>query len=78
MKKFWFVRSASVSVVTLSSSLRFEQKGFKLVAIRMMRPGEAHLREHYADLSHRYSHLFYHRVFMFLEAPVFVFPSEAE
>jgi len=32
---------------------RFEQKGFKLVAIRMMRPGEAHLREHYADLSHR-------------------------
>ena len=46
---------------------RFEQKGFKLVAIRlvsasvffqikplrMMRPGEAHLREHYADLSAR-------------------------
>merc|ERR1712083_457773 len=30
---------------------RFEQKGFKLVAIRMMRPGEAHLREHYADLA---------------------------
>merc|ERR1712227_287969 len=32
---------------------RFEQKGFKLVAIRMMRPGEAHLREHYADLAAR-------------------------
>jgi len=32
---------------------RFEQKGFKLVAIRMMRPGEAHLREHYADLASR-------------------------
>merc|ERR1712058_148035 len=32
---------------------RFEAKGFKLVAIRMMEPGEAHLREHYADLSAR-------------------------
>merc|ERR1712236_112990 len=28
-------------------------KGFKLVAIRMMAPGEAHLREHYADLAAR-------------------------
>merc|ERR1711894_701064 len=32
---------------------RFEQKGFKLVAIRMMAPGEAHLKEHYADLAAR-------------------------
>jgi len=32
---------------------RFEQKGFKLVAIRMMAPGEDHLREHYADLAAR-------------------------
>jgi len=32
---------------------RFEQKGFKLVAIRMMRPGKQHLEEHYADLSKR-------------------------
>ena len=32
---------------------RFEAKGFKLVALRMMRPGEAHLREHYADLAAR-------------------------
>merc|ERR1712111_293070 len=32
---------------------RFEQKGFKLVAIRMMRPGKEHLEEHYADLSKR-------------------------
>ena len=32
---------------------RFEQKGFKLVAIRMMRPGQKHLEEHYADLSKR-------------------------
>ena len=32
---------------------RFEQKGFKLVAIRMMRPGRGHLEEHYADLSKR-------------------------
>jgi len=32
---------------------RFEQKGFKLVAIRMMRPGKKHLEEHYADLSKR-------------------------
>ena len=33
--------------------LRFEAKGFKLVAIRMMRPGQKHLEEHYADLSKR-------------------------
>ena len=32
---------------------RFEQKGFKLVAIRMMRPGKEHLEEHYADLAKR-------------------------
>merc|ERR1712203_479266 len=32
---------------------RFEQKGFKLIAIRMMRPGQKHLEEHYADLSKR-------------------------
>jgi len=32
---------------------RFEQKGFKLVAIRMMAPGEEHFKEHYADLAHR-------------------------
>ena len=32
---------------------RFEAKGFKLVAIRMMRPGQKHLEEHYADLSKR-------------------------
>merc|ERR1711892_1224610 len=32
---------------------RFEAKGFKLVAIRMMAPGEDHLKEHYADLSAR-------------------------
>ena len=32
---------------------RFEQKGFKLVAIRMMRPGLDHLKAHYADLSAR-------------------------
>ena len=33
--------------------IRFEQKGFKLIAIRMMRPGQKHLEEHYADLSKR-------------------------
>ena len=32
---------------------RFEQKGFKLVAIKMVQPGKAHLEEHYADLSAR-------------------------
>jgi len=32
---------------------RFEAKGFKLVAIRMMRPGQKHLEDHYADLSKR-------------------------
>lgn len=32
---------------------RFEQKGFKLVAIRMMQPGQKHFEEHYADLAAR-------------------------
>ncbi|XP_020608464.1 nucleoside diphosphate kinase III, chloroplastic/mitochondrial-like [Orbicella faveolata] len=31
---------------------RFEQKGFKLVAMKFMQASEDHLREHYADLSH--------------------------
>jgi len=32
---------------------RFEKKGFKLVAIRMMQPGQKHFEEHYADLAAR-------------------------
>merc|ERR1712158_147974 len=32
---------------------RFEQKGFKLVAIKLMQASEDHLRKHYADLSSR-------------------------
>jgi len=32
---------------------RFETKGFKLVALRMMQPGQEHLEAHYADLAHR-------------------------
>ena len=30
---------------------RFETKGFKLVAMKLCRPGQAHLEEHYADLA---------------------------
>lgn len=30
---------------------RFEQRGFKLVALKMCAPGRAHLENHYADLS---------------------------
>ena len=30
---------------------RFEQKGFKLVAMKMCNPGRAHMEQHYADLS---------------------------
>jgi len=30
---------------------RFEQKGFKLVAIKFMQASEDHLKQHYADLS---------------------------
>ena len=30
---------------------RFEQKGFKLVAMKMAQPGAAHFEKHYADLS---------------------------
>merc|ERR1711993_1583 len=30
---------------------RFEQKGFKLVAMKMMQASVEHLEEHYADLS---------------------------
>merc|ERR1711863_69762 len=32
---------------------RFEQKGFKLVAMKFMQASEEHLRQHYADLSAR-------------------------
>ncbi|CAK4072897.1 unnamed protein product [Aphanomyces euteiches] len=30
---------------------RFEQKGFQLVALKLVRPGKAHLEQHYADLA---------------------------
>lgn len=30
---------------------RFEQKGFKLVAMKFTSPGKAHLEQHYADLA---------------------------
>ena len=30
---------------------RFEQRGFKLVAMKLVTPGKAHLQEHYKDLS---------------------------
>ncbi|KNC77555.1 nucleoside diphosphate kinase B [Sphaeroforma arctica JP610] len=30
---------------------RFEQRGYKLVALKMVKPSDAHLREHYADLA---------------------------
>merc|ERR1712233_287807 len=30
---------------------RFEQRGFKLVALKMCAPGRAHMEKHYADLS---------------------------
>lgn len=29
---------------------RFEQKGFKLVAMKMSRPSKEHMEEHYVDL----------------------------
>ncbi|KAI9682470.1 MAG: nucleoside diphosphate kinase [Trizodia sp. TS-e1964] len=32
---------------------RFETKGFKLVAIKMVQPTKAHLEKHYADLSQK-------------------------
>jgi nucleoside-diphosphate kinase len=30
---------------------RFEQKGYKLVAMKLTAPGEEHMKKHYADLS---------------------------
>ena len=30
---------------------RFEQRGFKLVAMKLCKPGKEHLEKHYADLS---------------------------
>ena len=30
---------------------RFEQKGYKLVAMKLTAPGKAHLEQHYADLA---------------------------
>eukprot|EP00330_Aristerostoma_sp_ATCC50986_P009818 CAMPEP_0114588716 /NCGR_PEP_ID=MMETSP0125-20121206/11354_1 /TAXON_ID=485358 ORGANISM="Aristerostoma sp., Strain ATCC 50986" /NCGR_SAMPLE_ID=MMETSP0125 /ASSEMBLY_ACC=CAM_ASM_000245 /LENGTH=154 /DNA_ID=CAMNT_0001785261 /DNA_START=45 /DNA_END=509 /DNA_ORIENTATION=- len=32
---------------------RFEQRGFKLVALKLTRPSEDHLKKHYADLASR-------------------------
>lgn len=32
---------------------RFENKGFKLVAMKLCSPSKAHLEKHYADLSHK-------------------------
>ena len=32
---------------------RFEQKGFKLVAIKIVQASEEHLKKHYADLASR-------------------------
>lgn len=29
---------------------RFEQKGYKLIAMKMTAPGQAHMEQHYADL----------------------------
>lgn len=31
---------------------RFEQRGYKLVALKLVSPGKEHLEEHYKDLSH--------------------------
>ena len=33
--------------------MKFECKGFKLVAMKVCKPGEEHLKKHYADLSKR-------------------------
>ncbi len=32
---------------------RFEQRGYKLSAMKMCRPGEEHFKKHYADLSQK-------------------------
>ena len=32
---------------------RFEQRGYKLVAMKFMQAGEEHLKKHYADLSEK-------------------------
>lgn len=32
---------------------RFETKGYKLVALKLVRPGREHLEKHYADLAGR-------------------------
>lgn len=34
---------------------RFEQRGYKLVAMKLCRPGKEHLEKHYADLSSKVS-----------------------
>lgn len=32
---------------------RFEQKGFKLITMKVTSPGKAHLEKHYADLAQK-------------------------
>lgn len=32
---------------------RFERRGFKLAAMKLVSPGQAHLEEHYADLKEK-------------------------
>jgi nucleoside-diphosphate kinase len=32
---------------------RFENKGFQLLALKLVAPGRAHLEEHYADLKEK-------------------------
>ena len=37
---------------------RFEQRGFKLVAMKLCKPGLEHIQTHYADLSSKVSFYF--------------------
>ena len=36
---------------------RFEQRGFKLVAMKLCKPGKEHLENHYADLKSKVNYL---------------------
>ena len=43
---------------------RFEEKGFKLVGLKLMTPSKEHLEKHYADLSCKKLNIFLKRKFI--------------
>ena len=60
-ENFYCYQTRRCSKGLISSILgRFEQRGFKLVGIKLVQPTESLLRTHYEDLQSKpFSHLYY-------------------